>query len=68
MTLATLLNYAVAKGYRPDNPAAGIERPILDDRPVDILTVEQPERLLRLAQASDPEMFCRLWQPVCSPG
>jgi integrase len=56
VTFTTLLNYAVAKGYRPDNPAAGIERPLLDDRPAGILTVEQVKGLLRAAKASDPEM------------
>jgi len=34
VTFTTVLNYAVGKGYRLDNPAAGLERPILDDRPV----------------------------------
>jgi integrase len=57
VTFTTLLNYAVAKGYRPNNPAAGIERPILDDRPVGILTAEQVRRLLRTAQESDPELL-----------
>jgi integrase len=57
VTLTTLLNYATAKGYRPDNPAARIERPLLDDRPVGILTVEQAKCLLRRAQEADPEML-----------
>jgi site-specific recombinase XerD len=56
VTFTTLLNYAVGKGYRSDNPAAGIERPILDDRPVGILTVEQTKTLLRMTKASDPAM------------
>src|SRR6266404_1812903 len=33
VTLTTILNFAVRKGYRANNPAAYIERPILDDRP-----------------------------------
>ena len=60
MTFTTLLNYAVGKGYRLDNPAAGIGRPILDDRPVGILTVEQVKTLLRMTMASDPPMVTPL--------
>jgi site-specific recombinase XerD len=50
------LRFAKSKGYRPDNPAASIERPILDDRPVGILTAEQVRALLRTASTSDIEM------------
>jgi len=57
VTLTTILNFAMGKGYRADNPAANIERPILDDRPVGILTVEQVGRLLRVAKESDGEML-----------
>ena len=57
LTLTTILNFAVGKGYRADNPAAGIDRPILDDRPIGILTVEQATGLLRVAKQSDPEML-----------
>jgi site-specific recombinase XerD len=57
VTLTTLLNFAVAKKYRTDNPAASIERPILDDRPVGILTVPQVIDLLRVAQSSDRAML-----------
>jgi len=37
VTLTTILNFAVGMGYRAANPAASINRPILDDRPVGIL-------------------------------
>ncbi len=57
VTLTTILNFAVAKGHRADNPAASIDRPILDDRPVGILTVEQARGLLRVAKEFDPEML-----------
>jgi len=57
VTLTTILNFAVGKGYRPDNPAASIDRPILDDRPVSILTVEQARGLLRVAMKHDSEML-----------
>jgi integrase len=53
VTLTTLFNFAVGKGYRTDNPAAAIQRPILDDRPVGILTLEQVKALLCAAQAND---------------
>lgn len=57
VTLTTILNFAAGKGYRTDNPAARIDRPILDDRPVGILTVEQARGLMREAKESDPEML-----------
>ena len=57
VTLTTILNFAVAKGYRADNPAGKIGRPILDDRPVGILSVAQVRGLLRVAKAFDPEML-----------
>jgi integrase len=56
VTFTTLMNYAVGKKYRPDNPVADIERPILDDRPV-VLTVAQATSLLRVTKDSDPEML-----------
>jgi integrase len=57
VTLTTILNFAMAKGYRPDNPAATIDRPILDDRPIGILTVKQVRELLRAAKEFDPDML-----------
>ena len=57
VTLTTILNFAAGKGYRADNPAATIDRPILDDRPVGILTVEQARGLLRVARENDPAML-----------
>lgn len=56
VTFTTLLSYAVGKGYRADNPAAAIDRPILDDRAVTILAVEQAKSLLRVANQAEPEM------------
>lgn len=40
-----------------DNPAASIARPILDDQPVGILSVEQARGLLRVAKKFDPAML-----------
>lgn len=57
VNLTTILNFAVGKGCRSDNLAARIDRPILDDRPVGILTVEQASGLLCVAKESDPEML-----------
>jgi integrase len=57
VTLTTILNFAVGKAYRADNPAASIDRPILDDRPVGILTVDQAKGLLSVAKEFDPEML-----------
>lgn len=57
VTLTTILNFAVGKGYRKDNPVANIDRPLLDDRPVGILTVEQVRGLLRLAKEFYLEML-----------
>lgn len=57
VTLTTILSFAMAKGYRVDNPAASIDRPILDDRPVGVLTVEQAGGLLGVAKKFDPEMI-----------
>jgi integrase len=57
VTLTTILKFAMGKGYRADNPAASIARPILDDRPVGILTVEQARALLCVAKQFDPKML-----------
>jgi integrase len=57
VTLTTIVNFAMGKGYRPDNPASTIDRPILDDRPVGILTVKQARGLMRVAKESDPDML-----------
>jgi integrase len=57
VTLTTFLNFAMGKRYRIDNPASNIDRPILDDRPVSILTAEQARGLLHAAKESDPEML-----------
>jgi integrase len=57
VTLTTLLNYAAARGYRTDNPAAGIARPILDDCAVGILTVDQAKRLLQVTRAAEPRLI-----------
>ncbi len=56
VTLTTVLGFAVSKGYRTENPALGISRPILDDRPPGILSAAQAESLLSEATRSDPKM------------
>ena len=57
VTCTTIFNFAVAKGFRLDNPAGAIERPILDDRPIGILTTEQTKSLLRVAMLMDFKML-----------
>jgi site-specific recombinase XerD len=57
VTFTTLLNYAVGKRYRHDNPATGIARPLLDDRPVGVLTVQQVKALLRVTKRYDSDML-----------
>lgn len=56
VTLTTLINFAIHKGLRLDNPAATVERPLLDDKPVGILSVPQTSELLRVAEQEDPEL------------
>ncbi len=56
VTFSTLLGFALAKGYRSDNPAAAIERPLLDEKPVGILTSEQARRLLEVATAYERDL------------
>lgn len=46
VTLTTILNYALSKGYIKTNPAEGIARPIMEEKPVEILTVDQVNKLL----------------------
>ena len=57
VTMTTVMNYALGKGYCAGNTAASIDRPILDDRPVGILTPSQAEKLLRVAKSSAPDML-----------
>ena len=56
VTLTTVFNFAASRGYRTDNPAEGLERPILDDAPVEILTPAQAGDLLAAALNARPEL------------
>jgi len=49
VTFTTLLNFCQDRELCPGNPAARIERPILEDRPPGILTVDQARKLLLVA-------------------
>jgi len=60
VTLTTLFNFAINKGYCQENPVAKINRPILEDRPVEILTVRQVKNLLSKASEYDPRLFAGL--------
>ena len=56
VTLTTIFNFAVKRDYCGTNVAATIDRPILDDKPPGILTVEQAAAVLAQAVESRPEM------------
>ncbi len=56
VTLTTIFNYALGHEYCMSNPAAKIDRPILDDKPPGILTPEQVKALLIAAQKNCPEI------------
>jgi len=57
VTLTTIFNYAKNKGYVAENPAEGIERPILDDKPPGILTVAQVRSLFWAANEHDKALL-----------
>jgi site-specific recombinase XerD len=56
VTLTTLFNFGCGREYCTTNPAALIERPILDQRPPGILSVKQALELLKKALETDSEM------------
>lgn len=49
VTLSTIFGFAQDRDYCPANPAAKIDRPILEDRPVGILKVGEAVALLQAA-------------------
>jgi len=56
VTLTTVFNFAMNREYCATNAAATIERPIMDDKPPGILTVEQMVALLATAVEIRAEM------------
>lgn len=56
VTLSTLFTFAMDRDYCPSNPAAKIERPILEDRPPGILKVKEVRALLGAALRHEPAM------------
>ena len=56
VTLTTVFNFAIKREYCATNPAEKIDRPILDDKPPGILTLEQACGLLTRSMDEDPEM------------
>lgn len=56
VTLSTLFTFAQDRDYCPGNPAAKIERPILEDRPVGILKVKDAVALLKSVLANKRAM------------
>jgi len=57
VTLTTIFNYAVKRDYCAENPAAIIERPIMDDKAPGILTPGQTKILLDKTLACRREML-----------
>ena len=50
-------NYAIKRGFALVNPARDIEKPTLDEKMPDILTVAEVGKLMRAAEATAPEMI-----------
>jgi integrase len=57
VTLSTIFTFAQDRDYCPGNPAAKIERPILEDRPPGILKIKDVIALLKSAQQHEPAML-----------
>lgn len=55
-TLKTIFNYGLGKGYLAENPASKVPAPLLDDKPIGILSPEIALRLLSVASDEMPEM------------
>ena len=60
VTLTTIFNFAMKRDYCASNAAATMERPIMDDKPPGILTVEQAVALLAKAVETRTEMIAGL--------
>ena len=56
VTIGTVLDFALKRGYIAQNPTIGIARPILDDKPPGILSPSQARHLLEKAQAITPKI------------
>ena len=60
VTLTVIFNFAMKRDYCAANVPASIERPMLDDRPPGILTVEQASAMLARAVVSHPGMIAAI--------
>jgi integrase len=59
--LETFFDWCTARGYRGTNPAAAVEVPSIDDKPIVFLAVPEVKRLLTACRETDPSMlpyFC----------
>lgn len=54
--LVGLFNFAIRRRYVQLNPALNVERPEIDEKPVEIHTVPEVEKVLAAAQAHAPRM------------
>lgn len=57
VTLSTIFGFALDRDYCPANPAAKIDRPILEDRPVGILKIAEVLALLKATQQHEKKML-----------
>ena len=54
--IRNLFNFAIRRGYVASNPVDRLEKIILDEKPVQILTLQQAARLLEAAEAAGGRM------------
>ena len=55
--LVGFFNFAMKRGYTQSNPAEGIERPIVDEKTPEILTVKECRELLAAAEEFETRMI-----------
>jgi hypothetical protein len=55
--VSTMFSWAVRQGRLARNPCDGVDRPLVDDKPVTLLTTTEGERLMRTAEQLDPELI-----------
>ena len=55
--LTAAFNYGIKKGWATENPANRLDRPAKEKREVEVLSVDECERLLRTAMEHDQEVY-----------
>jgi len=56
VTLSTLFTFAQSRDYCPSNPMVKIPRPLLEDKPIGILSIKDVKSLLQTAVGHAPKM------------